>query len=119
MDFPELLTVSSSGNLLVKLALNCVALLAATAFVKDVQIKDITRAIIATLIIALLNATVGEIMDFFAWPLTMITLGLFSFVVDAAVILLAAHFMDGFKVKKLPRSNLPGHTHGNFQFSFA
>lgn len=90
---------SGMGSVLTKLLFNSVALFAAAAFLKNVEIKDFTRAVITALLLSLLNATLGAILHFFAFPLKLITLGLFSFVVDAVIILIAAHFLKGFQVK--------------------
>lgn len=86
-------------ELLIKIILNAAALFAAAYLMKGVTIKDFTRAVIIAVILSLLNATIGNFLDFITTPLRWITLGIFSFVVDAAVLLIAAHFMKGFEVK--------------------
>ena len=92
---------SGMGSVLTKLLFNAVALFAAAAFLKNVEVKDFTRAIITALLLSFLNATVGVILHFLAFPLKIVTLGLFSFVIDAVVLLIAAHFLKGFEVKGL------------------
>lgn len=86
-------------ELLIKIILNAAALFAAAYLMKGVEIKDFTRAVIIAVILSLLNATIGNFLDFITTPLRWITLGIFSFVVDAAILLIAAHFMKGFEVK--------------------
>lgn len=90
---------ASSGGFLMRMLLNTLALFAAAYFIKQVEIKSLGKAVIVSLVLALLNATVGAVMNFLAIPLKIITLGLFSFVVDAFVIMLAAYLVNGFEVK--------------------
>ena len=49
-------------------------------------------------LLSFLNATVGKILKLVTLPLSCITLGLFSLVINAVVLLIAAHFQLGFKV---------------------
>mgnify|MGYP002078681931 CR=1 FL=1 len=90
--------LGSLGTLLVKMLLNALALMVGAYFLKGVHIQDFTRALIIAIIVALLNSTLGSFFDFLTTPLRFLTLGLFSFVVDAVILLIAAHFMKGFKI---------------------
>ena len=47
----------------------------------------------------LLNATLGNFLDWISTPMRWITLGLFSFVVDAVVLMVADYFLKGLKIK--------------------
>lgn len=90
---------TSIGVFLVKLLLNTLALFVAAYLLKGVFIKDFTRAIILALVLALLNSTLGAVLNFLTAPLNWITLGLFSLVVDAIVLMIAAYFLKGFEIK--------------------
>ena len=86
--------------MIIKLIINALALFAAAYLLKPrVKIDDIWSAVIAALVIGLLNATLGQILDFFAFPFTAITFGLFSLVVDAVLIKIADYALKGFEVK--------------------
>jgi putative membrane protein len=50
------------------------------------------------LVLAILNAIVKPILILLTLPLTILTLGLFLFVINAVIILLAGSFIDGFVV---------------------
>ena len=63
-----------------------------------VQVADFTSAIIFAIVLGLLNLIVKPILQLFSLPITIITLGLFSLVINALIILLAAHFTDGIHV---------------------
>ena len=86
-------------DLIIKVLINAAVLYGAAYILSGVEIKDAIRAIITAIVIALLNSTVGKIMDFFATPVTWLTLGLFTFVIDAIVIMIADYFLKGFQVK--------------------
>lgn len=89
----------SSGNFILRILLNTLALFVGAYVVKNVEIKSFGKAIIVSLILAVLNATIGSILNFLAIPLKIITLGLFSFVIDAFIIMMAAYLIKGFTVK--------------------
>lgn len=91
--------LGSLGSLVAKILLNALALMVGAYFLKGVQIEGFTRALVIAIIVALLNSTLGSLFDFITTPLRFLTLGLFSFVVDAAILLIAAHFMKGFKIE--------------------
>jgi putative membrane protein len=55
-------------------------------------------ALVAALVIGLLNATLGLLLKIITFPITIITLGLFLLVINAMMIRLAAHFVPGFHV---------------------
>ncbi|MBV6653163.1 MAG: phage holin family protein [Mameliella sp.] len=81
-----------------KFALNALALMAGAHFLDGVKIDDFVRAMIVAILLAVLNATLGNVLDFITTPLRFLTLGLFSFVVDAGLLLVAAYFLKGFHI---------------------
>lgn len=87
------------GSWIIRILINAVALMAAAYVLSGVSITDFTRAVILAVVLALLNATLGSVLDFVSTPLRWLTLGLFSIVVDAVVLKVADHFMKGFTIK--------------------
>jgi len=63
-----------------------------------VHIKNFWAAIILAVVLAILNAIVKPILIILTLPLTLVTLGLFLFVINAGIILIADNFIDGFNV---------------------
>ncbi|MFT3919713.1 phage holin family protein [Cloacibacterium sp.] len=63
-----------------------------------VHVADFTSAIIFAIVLGLLNLIVKPILQLFSLPITIITLGLFSLVINALITLLAARFTDGIHV---------------------
>lgn len=69
-----------------------------TFILDGVHFVGFGTAIIFALVLGLLNFFVKPILKILGLPLTIITLGLFSFVINAAIILIAAHFIDNMTV---------------------
>jgi putative membrane protein len=87
------------GSWIIHILINAVVLMAAAYILSGVTISDFTRAIILAVILAILNSTLGAVLDFVSTPLRWLTLGLFSLVVDAVVLKIADYFMKGFSIK--------------------
>lgn len=88
-----------STDWVLRILTNAVALVVGARLLKGVVVEDFVRALLVAAVLSLLNATLGNILDFITMPLRFLTLGLFSFVVDAALLLLAAHFMKSFTIE--------------------
>lgn len=91
--------VTPRFGLLLSWIINALVLMGAAYLLKGVQIQDFVRALIVAAVLAVLNMTLGAVLDFFTTPIRWITLGLFSLVVDAVVIMVADYFLKGFTVK--------------------
>ncbi|PHN03404.1 phage holin family protein [Flavilitoribacter nigricans] len=102
MDLPLLLDgmmQASLGSWILHILVNALALMAAAYLLSGVTISDFTRALILAVVLALLNSTLGVVLDFISTPIRWLTLGLFSIVVDAVVLKVADYFMKGFSIK--------------------
>jgi putative membrane protein len=85
-------------RLLLQWILSAIALLIVSRIVPGFQVHGLMPALIAALVIGLLNATVGLLLKIVTFPLTILTLGLFLLVVNGIMILVAAHIVPGFRV---------------------
>ena len=56
---------------------------------------------IATVVIAIVNVTIGPILRFIAFPITFLTLGLFRLVINALLLKLASIFTPGFRDRRI------------------
>ena len=63
-----------------------------------IVVKSFWSAMGISLIIGLLNVLVRPLLTLLTIPVTIVTLGLFLFVIDALIIMLAAKLLDGFIV---------------------
>ena len=79
-----------------RLLLNAVAIVIAAAIVPGVVIAEPIAALKAGVLLGLINATVRPVLGFFAFPITILTLGLFTFVLNAACFALTAYLIRGF-----------------------
>ena len=64
-----------------------------------IEIKSFSTALWAAVVFGLINGILGPIAQFLAFPLTLLTLGLFALVVNALLFGLAASLVDGFRLK--------------------
>lgn len=76
----------------------CILLIASFLF-SQIEVKGIGSAIIAALVIGLLNISLGAILDFIFGPLNFITFGLVSIFINALMLKLADWLLPGFKIK--------------------
>jgi putative membrane protein len=83
---------------LLKLLLNGVALIVADWLIDGLHLADVTTAIIAGVILGLVNALVKPVLFILTLPFTLITLGLFLFVLNAICLALAARLVPGFEI---------------------
>jgi putative membrane protein len=75
----------------------CALLLVAYLY-PGVQVQSFTAALIAAAVIGLFNAVLRPILVILTLPVTVITLGLFLFVINALLFWAAASVLDGFRV---------------------
>lgn len=85
-------------RLLIRWALLACALLAVAHLYSGVRIDGFTTAMVAAFVIGLFNAVVRPILILLTLPVTVLTLGLFLFVINAAMFYWAASLTDGFAV---------------------
>ena len=85
-------------KLLAKWLLSAAALLAVAYLYNGVQVSGFTTALIAAFVIGLLNAILRPLLVILTLPVTLVTLGLFLFVINALMFWAAAGLLDGFKV---------------------
>ena len=86
-------------HLLLNWLVSALALWLVAYIIPGIEVRDFGAALIATIVIALVNHIIGPILRFFAFPITFLTLGLFSLVIDAVLLKLAAVFTPGFRVR--------------------
>lgn len=86
-------------SLLLIWLVSAVALLITSKLVDGFAIKDFKAALIASLIIGLLNAIIRPVLLLLTLPINILTLGLFTFVVNAIVLRMAAGMMKTFKIE--------------------
>lgn len=84
--------------LVLRWVLNAVALLLVAFLYPGVQVESFFAALIAALVLGLVNAVIRPILVVLTLPVTVLTLGLFIFVLNALLFWFVAEILDGFHV---------------------
>ncbi len=85
-------------SLLIRWAASAIALYLVTLFVPGVTVSGFTTAILAALVIGLINASLGNILKLLTLPIGCLTLGISSLIINGLMFWLAANLLDGFHV---------------------
>lgn len=85
-------------KLILKWVLSAAALLAVAYLYSGVAVNNFTAALIAAAVIGLLNMVVRPVLVVLTLPVTLITLGLFLFVINALMFWAASGMLNGFHV---------------------
>jgi putative membrane protein len=86
-------------RLLVNWVVSAIALLIVAHVVPGFYVASFGAALMAALVIGLINATVGFFLKVVTLPLTVLTLGFFLLVVNALMLMLASSLLRGFQVR--------------------
>jgi putative membrane protein len=89
-------------RLILNWLLSALAVWIVSRLVPGIYVNGPMAALIAALAIGLINATIGLILKILTFPLTILTLGLFWFVINAMMLELASAFVPGFEVRGFP-----------------
>src|SRR4029079_2844866 len=85
-------------RLIVNWIFSAVALMIVAHVVGGFTVASFTSALIAAVVIGFANATIGFILRVLTFALTLVTLRLFWFVINAIMLKLAAMFVPGFQI---------------------
>src|SRR5579862_8476692 len=86
-------------RLLLHWILSAAALLLVSHLVPGFHVRGLVPALIAAVVIGLLNATVGLFLKIITFPLSILTLGIFLLVINGVMILIASALVRGFRVE--------------------
>ncbi len=85
-------------RIIVRWFINALGLLAVAYLYSGVQVDGIFAALIAALVLGLVNAIIRPILILLTLPVTLLTMGLFIFVINALLFWLVAEIVKGFMV---------------------
>ena len=85
-------------KLLFRILITAILVLVIAKIMKGVIVDEFTTALTVAIVLGLLNFFVKPILVLFTLPVTIFTLGLFLLVINAIMILLCDHFVEGFHV---------------------
>lgn len=85
-------------RLLITWLINAVALFALPYLMQSVRVENFTTALVAALVLGLVNVLIRPILVLLTLPVTVLTLGLFIFVINALLFWAVANLVGGFHV---------------------
>ncbi|HUD67638.1 MAG TPA: phage holin family protein [Candidatus Sulfotelmatobacter sp.] len=86
-------------RLLLNWVLSALAVWIMAQLVPGISVHGAFAALIAALAIGFINATLGALLKILTFPLTLVTLGLFWFVINGLMLELASALVPGFQVR--------------------
>jgi len=85
-------------NIVLRIIISAVVAFALSYILSGVHIQSFVTALMLAIVLGLLNIFVKPLLIILTLPITIFTFGLFLFVINALIILLAAKFVTGFRV---------------------
>jgi len=85
-------------RLLITWLINAAALFALPYLMQSVRVESFTTALVAALVLGLVNVLIRPILVLLTLPVTVLTLGLFIFVINGLLFWAVANFVGGFQV---------------------
>ncbi len=85
-------------NILINWLVSALAVLASAYLLPGVAVTSFVTALVAALVLGILNAFIKPLLILLTLPINILTLGLFTLVINAGLIMLAANIVDGFTV---------------------
>lgn len=86
---------------LIKILITGLSIFLSAKMLSGVEVKSFGVALIAAFVLLILNMILTPILQILSLPVTILTLGLFAFVVNAVIILLVSKLVDGFEVQSI------------------
>lgn len=85
-------------SILINIILSAMAIFAAAYVLPGVSVTSFTTAVVVAIALGVINAIIKPVLLILTLPITLVTLGLFTFVINAGLILLTAKIVPGFNV---------------------
>jgi putative membrane protein len=85
-------------GLLLHWLISALSLMIVAYIFPGIRLEGVGAALIAPIVIGLINATIGFILKIITFPLTILTLGIFWLIINALMLQLAAALVPGFYV---------------------
>ena len=87
--------------MIARLIISTVAVGITAYFMDSVTIEPWWVAVIVAVVLGVINSVVRPVVKLFSLPITLLTLGLFTLVINGLMVLLCSHFVKGFEVNGL------------------
>jgi len=86
-------------NLIIKILISSIAVMITARLLPGVTIDTYTTALLTAIVLGLLNNVLKPLLILFTIPVTIVTMGLFLLVINASIIMMASHLLNGFRVE--------------------
>ncbi len=83
---------------IIRLLINAIALLILAYKLPGFQVDSFYYALVAAVVLGLVNAVIRPILMLLSFPIRLLTLGLFTFVINAILLWVVASLLDGFAI---------------------
>ena len=81
---------------IIELLLTGLAVVLAAYLIPGVTVDNYLTAVVVGLLLAIVNATIGTVLRILTFPINFLTLGLVSFLISVAMVLLGDYWLKGF-----------------------
>jgi len=88
-------------GLLIRWVINALGLLLIANVIGGISLQGFDAALVAILVLGIANAIVRPILRILTLPLTIITLGLFTFVLNGFILYMVASVVNGFQIDSI------------------
>lgn len=85
-------------SLLIRWIVSGLVILSAAYILPGVHVESFMAALVAALVLGIINAFIKPLLILLTLPITLVTLGLFTLVINAGLVLLTARIVPGFTV---------------------
>jgi len=85
--------------MLINWLLSALSLVIVANVIPGFQVSGIVAALIAAVVIGLVNSTLGVLLKIVTFPLTILTLGIFWLIINALMLKVAAALVPGFRIQ--------------------
>ncbi|MFW5703603.1 MAG: phage holin family protein [Patescibacteria group bacterium] len=86
-------------SILINLLVSALAVFISAYILPGVDVTGLIPALVAAVLLGIMNAFIKPIISIFALPITILTLGLFSLVINGLIVMVVAYFVEGFNVQ--------------------
>ncbi len=83
---------------IIEILLTGLAVFIAAQLIPGVHVNGYLSAVLTGVVLALVNATIGFLLRILTLPITILTLGLFSFIITVLMVMLVSNLLKGFSV---------------------
>lgn len=85
-------------SFLIRLLINAVCVYILANYLPHISVDSFANSVLVAALLAFVNSFLKPILSFITFPITVLTMGLFALVVNAAMVMLVDYLVDGFVV---------------------